>query len=374
MDGLNKVFNLPAMQAHLLADPAVPNVLLKHFEGVSEDGWPVWYIVPDTDRVPANYFDLCYGHVEFLGCDTLVDRDAFTPDCDVKSINFGGIPTIPDECCHHMTRLEKVQGEGVIEIGERAFESCTSLKKVKFENLTTMKSHAFEGTAVEFLEFKALESVPGNAFGNCVNLKRVTLESSNSFGARCFIGCIRLLEIIAPNTLIVRAGAFKNCEALRTITLKEVKGIEDDGFRDSGLMEMEFPKLTHVGKYVFYNCKFLTSVSLQNVRMTSEYLFGGCKRLQVVSMLALTFVHSSAFSMCVKLSKLSCGNATIENGYLEDVPALKFTGRPLTKDEEKARAKRKHDHPPDEYDPKTGAGSAEYHPIPTHDGWPARLD
>ena len=137
--------------------------------------------------------------------------------------------------------------DGVISIGDGAFQWCSNLGDVSFPNTTTtIKRWAFKGcsnfksviignnvTSIEYAAFENcsnLESViignnitiiEDSLFENCSNLKSVIIGNNvTSIGYDAFKGCSNLDSITIPQSVTsIRHSAFDNCSALATVII-----------------------------------------------------------------------------------------------------------------------------------------------------------
>lgn len=114
--------------------------------------------------------------------------------------------------------------ERVRSIGPRAFENCTSLRRVLFS--------------------RGVEQIGEGAFLNCSNLREIVLnEGLKSVGDDAFSGCKALESIEIPNGVTeLGSSVFFSCESLRRVKLPE--------------------SLTSVGKEVFMWCSALETIEL----------------------------------------------------------------------------------------------------------------
>lgn len=62
-------------------------------------------------------------------------------------------------------------------IEEDTFRGCTDLEDVSLpDGLTTIKCHAFQDSAVKYVEFPpTLKRIEDSAFESCMNLKKIKL-------------------------------------------------------------------------------------------------------------------------------------------------------------------------------------------------------
>ena len=209
----------------------------------------------------------------------------------------------------------------VTNVGYRAFYNCTNLTSVTLpDSVTNIGSSAFYNcsnlTSVSIP--KGVTKIGNSAFYNCRNLTDVTIpESVTEFADYAFSNCTSLTSFVIPNSVTrICNYAFEDCSGLTSITIPEsvisagegvFSGccgelvinsrslIENDSYGDTNLYYngwlygAQFSKIvlcdniTKIGKYVFYNCSRLTSVTIpDSVTSIGDAAFYGCSSLTSV--------------------------------------------------------------------------------------------
>ncbi|MBQ7849144.1 MAG: leucine-rich repeat protein [Clostridia bacterium] len=162
------------------------------------------------EKIDANAFALCtglqavveentYAH-QFVKGAGLSFTTTSAPETDfiVKNrpdgcaitgyIGKGGVVIVP------MT----IGGKTVVEIGDSAFEKCTTLTAVKLpEGVTELARDAFYGcTALQSAHMpETLTEIGPRAFGDCGELKKLNIPGSvKKIGKKAFDGCVKLPE------------------------------------------------------------------------------------------------------------------------------------------------------------------------------------
>jgi hypothetical protein len=173
----------------------------------------------------------------------------------------------------------------VTEIGAHAFENCSSITTLSFQNnstLTTIGDYAFSGCS---------------AWNKSLSLP----NSLNTIGAYAFNGCSGLTgSLTIPNEVAtISEGAFSGCSGLNgTLTLPDnVTAIGNSAFRDcsgiNGSLVLH-DAITSVGEYAFYGCSNITELTIgEGVTSIGGYAFWGSP--------ALTTVHFNATN-CTQMS------------------------------------------------------------------------
>lgn len=184
------------------------------------------YFYNDYTFIPSNTFENCellnevqvssslreIGEFAFYGCRSLKDPDMFINTnlevigycafcgCGFTTINLPETLKMIDEKAFSGSMLERIViPDSVYSIGQNAFESCKSLKEVKFSG--------------------EIDEIPVNCFANCYELKYVDLP--NGLKRICdlaFSSCMSLENIAIPDGVEeIGSEVFKNCSNLKSI-------------------------------------------------------------------------------------------------------------------------------------------------------------
>ncbi len=137
--------------------------------------------------------------------------------------------------------------EGVTNIGNSAFEGCSSLTSVTIPSSVT--------------------GIGDYAFMGCENLKSVTIpDGVMSIGYFTFVDCINLTSVTIPNSVTdICEYAFYNCKSLPNVTIPEgVVNIWDSAFAYCGsLTNVMLPaSVSTFGLDVFACCENLGSIAV----------------------------------------------------------------------------------------------------------------
>lgn len=143
------------------------------------------------------------GEAAFSGCNALsaVHIKDLSAWCKIKFDDYYSNPT---HRAHHLYLNDKeiidlVIPEDVTSIGQFAFEGCSALKSVTFNN--------------------SIVKIGGGAFSNCGGLTKLVIpESCETVQPNTFLGCIGLEEITLPSTCIVCYDySFEDCTNIKRI-------------------------------------------------------------------------------------------------------------------------------------------------------------
>ena len=154
---------------------------------------------------------------------------------------------------------------GVTNVGDRAFGSCTNLTSVTIPD--------------------SVGSIGAGAFWICSNLQSVTIpDSVKSIGNSVFFGCTSLKSVTIPDSVgSIGVGAFWDCSNLQSVTIPDrVTSIEDLTFVGcKSLTSVTIPdRVTSIGNSAFYSCTSLESVVIPgSVESIGDDAFKDCNKL-----------------------------------------------------------------------------------------------
>lgn len=143
-------------------------------------------------------------------------------------------------------------------LGEYSFTYCNGLTNDDIANLIknayTTSAYIFKGcTGITNIEVNRIWTGMFYGCTNLVRAKALTTGSSGNTGNDVFTGCTKLQEVyLANNTKKIGASVFKNCSALKTVSLP------------STIIDTDNDSLTSTSSsyYAFYGCTVLEDVQL----------------------------------------------------------------------------------------------------------------
>ena len=175
---------------------------------------------------------------------------------------------MPEQCFYDVPNIESVVISGAVDVPRDMFGKCAGLKKVTLKN--------------------GVQSIGERAFEKCSSLESVIFENT-------------VLEKISD-------GAFSGCSALSSIVLPDsVTEIEKYAFFETGLRNIQLPeKLTLIGAYAFCNCKNLKQVQLPSqLKELGNGALSSCENLAQIQLPAqLNKLVTDAFRNCTSLDKI----------------------------------------------------------------------
>lgn len=205
----------------------------------------------------------------------------------------------------------------------------TGTLKVQAENLDytqgdwvyRLEEENLEATIVSYQGTASRPSIP-----ETINYTDGREFKVTGIGTEAFRENRKIVQIVIPDTITtIGYGAFKNCDAMVSVTIGN--GVttwdttsrynDDYHYRHEANSAFEGCTsltaltikngVTAIGTYAFYGCNSLTSVTIpETVESTGEYAFSGCTKLTRVS-IANGSIGTSVFEGCAQLSQVTLG-------------------------------------------------------------------
>lgn len=209
--------------------------------------------------------------------------------------------------------MENIElNEGLVKIGDFAFNCCSNLNGVNIPtSVTEIGSCAFaDCESLITIEIKKNVNLLGErVFARCFGLKQIEVEEDNQNycsenGALYnktkteLICCPAGIEVknfsVAGQTTTVKEYAFEVCNNLEEIILPD--------------------ELTKIENFAFYECKNLTTMVIPNkIEIINEATFMGCENLKEIKIPEkVETIKQWAFANCTKLEKIVILDNVIE--------------------------------------------------------------
>ncbi len=189
----------------------------------------------------------------------------------------GGVATIGYSAFSRCGGLTSVTiPDSVICIEYAAFHYCSGLTSVMIPNGVTSLSHTFCGCTglTDIMIGNGVNEIGDGAFNSCTSLTNISVAAVNE----TYSSANGVLFDKGQTELIQYPGG-----RVGRYTIPDgVTGIGDEAFAGcSGLTHVAIPgSVTSIGNWAFYDCSGLISVEIGNgVTSIGEYAFGGCNSL-----------------------------------------------------------------------------------------------
>ena len=241
----------------------------------------------------------------------VIRREAFYDTPYLKSIVFPEGLTSIEFLAFSDSGLESITIPSTLEaVGKWAFSGENLKEIVLSEKATRIPDYLLYSVhGVEtFVIPEGVTVIGTGAFGECVNLKSITLPSTlQEIGEDAFAGCEALTQVVIPETVTtLGSGAFSGCSGLTDITFPStLKCIPDYAIAGcSSLTEIRIPEtVTQIGKGAFERC-LITQIRLpETLTKISSYLFSSCSNLESIEIpKGVTAIGDCAFNGCKKLT------------------------------------------------------------------------
>lgn len=185
-------------------------------------------------------------------------------------------------------KITKIEvGEGITELGQLVFYSCTSLESISLPTtLTTIAGGVNSGAFRECTSLKSvtlpinLKTIEAYAFNGCTALTGVNFnENLETIGVSAFKGCSALKAVSFPDSLTsLGDGAFRECTSLSSVTY--ATGMTSTGtyaFYNSGVSKLTLSStITKIDAYSFYGTKFTALELPETVSSIGMRAFANC--------------------------------------------------------------------------------------------------
>ncbi len=281
----------------------------------------------------------------------------YTIPSGVKSIGYGTF-----QRCERLTAV--TIPDSVENIGDYAFANCSQLKSVKIGNgVSIIGNHAFHGCGfTEVTIPNSVEHIGECAFAHCRGLKSVTIgEGVKDIGNRSFFYSYPFSEIVIPDSVeYIGEEAFADCKGLSSVTIgRGVTKIESYAFSGTDLRQVHISDLaawcnisfasananplyyasdlyidgelaaslvipdsvTKIGKYSFYNCGSVISVTLgSGVKEIGQDAFYHCSNLLSINVSEENPYYSSQDGILFNKDKTALISFVKKNYILYSIP------------------------------------------------------
>lgn len=345
----------------------IPEYAFNHCESLTTITLP-----NSVKTIGANTFGGCYqlqtlkmgSKVESIGNFAFSDIPSGTINLTIDCVP--GNPVISD-VLKGLSALKSVTlGDGITEIGEKAFFGCGGLKSVSMTtSVQTIGSNAFGYTSDE-LSFQigassGSKTIADNLFEG-IKMKAVILDDAiTGIGVSAFQNCSELTEVRIPShVFVIKEAAFKECTHLNKVTMSTtLEFIEGEAFTNNldmtfyieptatkttiggeysdgtsimpfvnslGLVAVEVMEgVTAIEKSAFSSSQSIWKVTLPStVKTIGNNAFSGSSISEIVLEEGLESIGWQAFYGCKNLVSVSIPSSVtyIDNGAFQDCTGL----------------------------------------------------
>lgn len=219
-------------------------------------------------------------------------------------LSSGTIVSLPEKAFADMASLERIIFPSSLRIiGRQAFVGIKAEIELN-ENFTEITDGMFYGyLGTELTLPSSVTAIGREAFRNASNLKSLTLPASVRYIAEYAFAGVKGQIVFAENSLYsaVEKRAFALYGGSYVGLPSSVTRIGDYAFEGSSLTTVTVPSaVTELGDYVFYNCKSLSSATVETSYVSSR-MFAGNEKLEKITLKGVATIENYAFENCVKL-------------------------------------------------------------------------
>lgn len=171
---------------------------------------------------------------------TTIGDSAFEKASNLKEINLNQVECVENKGLTETGIEQAIFEKAQVQIGENAFNNCTSLKNVEVKEVTNWGDASFaECTGLTSFQYeKTIEVLPRQTFMNCAMLSICSIKGAKEVGT----------------------SAFQNCASLKTFDFSNIETLSPNAFKGAGLTQISFANENLTLKLNSLVCKNLTGI------------------------------------------------------------------------------------------------------------------
>lgn len=271
------------------------------------------YDLPHVTQIGADAFAGCKGLRRLVFPEaTEIGASAFRLCDGIAEVSFDALETIEQQFSgwNGPSNIEKLNLPNLKHAGNQAFAYQKKLEKLHLPSLETCGMNLIYMSEIEEINCPAMKEIPESAFSGNEHLRRAVFEKAKKVGARSFMQCKKLKDVITPSAEQIEENAFYACNLGGELDFSSVQFIGSGSFERSdglGSHVVRFPLAIYVGAMAFSYCTELVTIELPIVNMIGAQAFFGCTKLISLAdenRLPAVSLGDYAFGECVSLRRL----------------------------------------------------------------------
>ena len=221
----------------------------------------------------------------------------------LSSFPFAQTLAIGDEAFYGTGELTVEIGYGV-DLGTYAFRQ-SGVKTASFVGYTgKIKEGTFKESAIESIDFGGATGIENKAFKLCENLTYVDLKEVQTIGD-CAFQYAGVRTVVGEKVVSFGLGAFSDTENLETVRLPSATEItSNEAFLRSGVQSVELPLVSVIPNGTFHGCERLTTLTLAEYIKADYASFKDCVSLTSLNS-KIADLGSYTFQSCKSLESVT---------------------------------------------------------------------
>ncbi len=187
-----------------------------------------------------------------------------------------------------ITSVQFAQSSKLTAIPDSTFEKSWLTAIDLPASVTTIGADAFASSALHNFVGNGVKEIGDRAFSSCNALTVITLpDGASKMGDRVFAGCLVLESVVMPSVAELGNQTFVGASKLSSVRFgDETTTIGSETFAGTALtvVDLSNTAINSIGVGAFRNCLKLTEIKLpSSATRIDDYAFSGCKALKTVA-------------------------------------------------------------------------------------------